>query len=229
MSLTRFAYNKSFFLKTPTEKLLRSLAPEPKAAWCVISDPAYKSSARSSKPEASTGQKLSARDILTRYPAGAHVLARPVTASPRRCSSQSTLKRDCQGRAGGLGAMDIVPTNVAARAISVQPPHRRPFAAGGLPFGPEVQGVLEITNTQRVEDLSPRWRPEHGSTSEKFEKNIERGRTAQRIAQSGGPWVGAGYLFVLKFFAIAYFLVQLLINRSCPLGDKVASTRLSGL
>lgn len=73
--------------------------------------------------------------------------------------------------------MDIVPTNVGGAAISVQPPH--PHAAlllADFLLGPEGQGVLEKFEYGSAAKKLPftRWRPDHGVTVEKYEKDLER-------------------------------------------------------
>ena len=71
--------------------------------------------------------------------------------------------------------MDIVPTNVGGAAIAVQPPH--PHGALLLAdylLGPEGQGVLEkyhYGNASKNYGFK-RWRPEHGTSLDKYEKEV---------------------------------------------------------
>lgn len=73
--------------------------------------------------------------------------------------------------------MDIVPTNVGGVAIAAQPPH--PHAALLLAdylLGPEGQGVLEkyhYGNAAKNYGFK-RWRPDHGMSLAKYEKELER-------------------------------------------------------
>jgi iron(III) transport system substrate-binding protein len=73
--------------------------------------------------------------------------------------------------------MDIVPTNVGGAAIAVQPPH--PNAAllfADYLLGPEGQGVLEkyhYGNGAKNYGFK-KWRPEHGMSLDKYEKELER-------------------------------------------------------
>ncbi|HXG49849.1 MAG TPA: extracellular solute-binding protein [candidate division Zixibacteria bacterium] len=71
--------------------------------------------------------------------------------------------------------LDLVPTNVGGAAIAAQPPH--PHAAllfADFLLGPDGQGLLEkyhYGNAARNYGFK-RWRPEHGSTTEKYEKDL---------------------------------------------------------
>jgi iron(III) transport system substrate-binding protein len=71
--------------------------------------------------------------------------------------------------------LDVVPTNVGGAAIAFQPPH--PHAAllmADFLLGPEGQGVLEKYHYGSAsKNLGfKRWRPEHGSTTDKYEKEV---------------------------------------------------------
>ena len=86
--------------------------------------------------------------------------------------------------------MDIVPTNVGGAAISVQPPH--PHAALLLAdylLGPEGQAVLEkyeYGSAQRTLASNAGDR-NMASTTEKFEKDIERWeKLLKEISRKGG-------------------------------------------
>ncbi len=73
--------------------------------------------------------------------------------------------------------LDLVPTNVGGAAIAAQPPH--PHAALLLAdylLGPEGQSVLEkYQYGSASKNLGfKRWRPDHGISTEKYEKELER-------------------------------------------------------
>ena len=73
--------------------------------------------------------------------------------------------------------LDLVPTNVGGAAIAVQPPH--PHAAllmADYLLGPEGQGVLEryqYGNAAKNYGFK-RWRPDHGTSTDKYEKELTR-------------------------------------------------------
>jgi len=73
--------------------------------------------------------------------------------------------------------MDMVPTNVGGVAIAAQPPH--PHAAllfADYLLGPEGQGILEkyhYGNASKNYGFK-KWRPEHGQSLDKYEKELER-------------------------------------------------------
>jgi iron(III) transport system substrate-binding protein len=73
--------------------------------------------------------------------------------------------------------MDIVPTNVGGAAIAFQPPH--PHAAllmADYLLGPEGQAVLEkyqYGNGAKNYGFK-KWRPEHGMSTDKYEKELAR-------------------------------------------------------
>ena len=73
--------------------------------------------------------------------------------------------------------LELVPTNVGGAAVAARPPH--PHAAllmADFLLGPEGQGVLELYHYGSAsKDYGfKRWRPEHGSTTEKYEKDVTR-------------------------------------------------------
>ncbi|MBI4488020.1 MAG: extracellular solute-binding protein [Deltaproteobacteria bacterium] len=73
--------------------------------------------------------------------------------------------------------MDVVPTNVGGAAVAALPPH--PHAAllmADFLLGPEGQGVLERFHYGGASKNYgfKRWRPEEGSTAEKYEREIGR-------------------------------------------------------
>jgi ABC-type Fe3+ transport system substrate-binding protein len=85
--------------------------------------------------------------------------------------------------AGSKGApvewvpMDLVPTNVGSAAIAANPPH--PHAAllmADFLLSPEGQKVLEkYYYGSGTKDYGfKKWRPEHGLTTQQYEKELER-------------------------------------------------------
>lgn len=85
--------------------------------------------------------------------------------------------------------LDLVPTNVGGAAVAIQPPH--PHAALLLAdylLGPEGQGVLQKYHygTASKDYGFKRWRPDHGTTTAKYEKELERWEKLSReIARRG--------------------------------------------
>jgi iron(III) transport system substrate-binding protein len=85
--------------------------------------------------------------------------------------------------------LDLVPTNVGGAAVAIQPPH--PHAALLLAdylLGPEGQGVLQKYHygTASKDYGFKRWRPDHGTTTAKYEKELERWEKLSReIARKG--------------------------------------------
>lgn len=72
--------------------------------------------------------------------------------------------------------MDLVPNNVGSAAIALKPPH--PHGAvlmADFLLSPEGQKVLEKFQYGSATKEQPfkRWRPEHGLTTEKYEKDVE--------------------------------------------------------
>jgi iron(III) transport system substrate-binding protein len=86
--------------------------------------------------------------------------------------------------------MDIVPTNVGGAAIAVQPPH--PHGALLLAdylLGPEGQAILEkFEYGSASKNLGfKRWRPDHGISTEKYEKELESWeKLLKEISRKGG-------------------------------------------
>ena len=176
-----FAYNKKLLSKNAVPKNYEGLLhPELKGRMGVsISDPAYKVIGAIIKTRGiELVKKLKAQEIslhtiippaLLDLIAAGELLASPVIFR------NHTLNAIAKGAPVDWVPMDIVPTNVGGAAISVQPPH--PNAALLLAdylLGPEGQAVLEkYEYGSAAKKLGfTRWRPEHGSTSEKFEKDI---------------------------------------------------------
>lgn len=178
-----FAYNKKLLSKNAIPKNYEGLLhPELKGRMGVsISDPAYKVIGAMIRTKGiELVKKLKAQEISMHTiipPALLDLIASgEVLASPAIFRNH-TLNAIAKGAPVEWLPMDIVPTNVGGAAISVQPPH--PHAALLLSdylLGPEGQSVLEkYEYGSAAKNLGfKRWRPEHGSTAEKFEKDIER-------------------------------------------------------
>ena len=71
--------------------------------------------------------------------------------------------------------MDLVPTNVGSAALAANPPH--PHAAllmNDFILSPEGQGILEkyYYGSANKEQPFKKWRPEHGLTTEQYEKDL---------------------------------------------------------
>ncbi|HEY7169047.1 MAG TPA: extracellular solute-binding protein, partial [Candidatus Binatia bacterium] len=71
--------------------------------------------------------------------------------------------------------MDLVPTNVGSAALAANPPH--PHAAllmNDFILSPEGQGILEkyYYGSATKEQPFKKWRPEHGLTTEQYEKDL---------------------------------------------------------
>lgn len=178
-----FAYNKKLLSKNAIPKNYEGLLhPDLKGRMGVsLSDPAYKVIGAIIRTKGiELVKRLKAQEIslhtiippaLLELIASGEVLASPVIFR------NHTLNAIAKGAPVDWVPMDIVPTNVGGAAISVQPPH--PHAALLLSdylLGPEGQSVLEkYEYGSATKNLGfTRWRPEHGSTVEKFEKDLER-------------------------------------------------------
>jgi iron(III) transport system substrate-binding protein len=178
-----FAYNKKLLSKDAIPKnYLGLLHPELKGRMGVsVSDPSYKVIGAIIKTRGiELVKKLKAQEIALHTiipPALLDLIAAgEVLASPAIFRNH-TLNAIAKGAPVEWLPMDVVPTNVGGAAISAQPPH--PHAALLLAdylLGPEGQGVLEkFEYGSASKKLGfTRWRPEHGSTTEKYEKDIER-------------------------------------------------------
>ena len=73
--------------------------------------------------------------------------------------------------------MDLVPTNVGGAAIAAQPahPHAALLLADYL-LGPEGQAILaKYHYGSATKELGfKRWRPDHGISTDQYEKDLER-------------------------------------------------------
>jgi iron(III) transport system substrate-binding protein len=178
-----FAYNKKLLSKNAVPKNYEGLLhPELKGRMGLsISDPSYKVIGAIIKTRGiELVKKLKAQEISLHTiipPALLDLIAAgEVLASPAIFRNH-TLNAIAKGAPVDWVPMDVVPTNVGGAAIAVQPPH--PHGAlllADFLLGPEGQGVLEKYQYGSASKKLgfTRWRPEHGSTSEKFEKDIER-------------------------------------------------------
>jgi ABC-type Fe3+ transport system substrate-binding protein len=159
-----------------------------------ISDPAYKVIGAMIKTRGiELVKKLKSQQIALHTiipPALLDLIASgEVLASPAIFRNH-TLNAIAKGAPVDWVPMDVVPTNVGGAAIYVQPPH--PHGALLLAdylLGPEGQSVLEKYEygSASKKHAFTRWRPEHGSTAEKFEKDIEGWeKLLKEISRKGG-------------------------------------------
>jgi iron(III) transport system substrate-binding protein len=178
-----FAYNTKLLSKNAVPKNYEGLLhPDLKGRMGVsISDPSYKVVGAIIKTRGiELVKKLKAQEIALHTiipPALLDLIASgEVLASPAIFRNH-TLNAIAKGAPVEWVPMDVVPTNVGGAAIAAQPPH--PHGAlllADFLLGPEGQSVLEkYEYGSAAKKLGfTRWRPEHGSTAEKFEKDIER-------------------------------------------------------
>jgi iron(III) transport system substrate-binding protein len=176
-----FAYNTKLLSKSAVPKNYEGLLhPELKGRMGVsISDPSYKVIGAMMRTRGvELVRKLKAQEIALHSiipPALLDLIASgEVLASPAIFRNH-TLNAIAKGAPVEWVPMDIVPTNVGGAAIAAQPPH--PHAALLLAdylLGPEGQAVLEkYEYGSASKDFGfKRWRPEHGSTTAKYEKEL---------------------------------------------------------
>jgi len=191
-----FAYNKKLLSKNAIPKNYEGLLhPSLKGRMGVsISDPSYKVIGAMIKTRGmELVKKLKAQEISLHTiipPAVLDLIASgEILASPAIFRNH-TLNAIAKGAPVDWVPMDIVPTNVGGAAISAQPlhPHGALLLADFL-LGPEGQGVLEKYQYGSASKKLgfTRWRPEHGSTTEKYEKDIERWeKLLKEISRKGG-------------------------------------------
>jgi iron(III) transport system substrate-binding protein len=191
-----FAYNKKLLSKNAVPTNYEGLLhPELKGRMGVsISDPAYKVIGAIIRTRGlELVKKLKAQQIALHSiipPALLDLIASgEVLASPAIFRNH-TLNAIAKGAPVDWVPMDIVPTNVGGAAIAAQPPH--PHAALLLAdylLGPEGQTVLEkFEYGSASKNLGfKRWRPDHGVTTEKYEKELERWeKLLKEISRKGG-------------------------------------------
>ena len=105
-----------------------------------------------------------------------NIAAGEIAASPAIFQTH-TLLAASKGAPVAWVPMDLVPTNVGSAAIAANPPH--PHAAllmADFLLSPEGQKVLEkyYYGSGAKEYGFKKWRPEHGLTTEQYEKDLER-------------------------------------------------------
>ncbi|MEX0804531.1 MAG: extracellular solute-binding protein [Candidatus Binatia bacterium] len=191
-----FAYNKKLLSQGAVPKDFSGLLhPDLKGRMGLsISDPSYKLIGAIIKAKGlELVKKLKAQEITLHTiipPALLDLIASgEVLASPGIFRNH-TLNAIGRGAPVQWVPLDLVPTNVGGAAISSQPPH--PHAALLLAdylLGPDGQAVLEkYQYGSASKNLGfTRWRPEHGSTTDKFEKDLERWeKLLKEISRKGG-------------------------------------------
>ena len=178
-----FAYNTKLLPKDAVPKNYDGLLqPALKGRMGVsVSDPTYKVIGAMLRTKGQEfvkklkGQEIALHTIIP--PALLDLIAAgEVLASPAIFRNH-TLNAIAKGAPVDWLPMDIVPTNVGGAAISVQPPH--PHAALLLAdylLGPDGQAVLEKFEYGSAAKKLPfkRWRPDHGATVDKYEKELLR-------------------------------------------------------
>ncbi len=191
-----FAYHKKLLPQNAVPKNFDGLLrPELKGRMGLsISDPSYKVIGALVKTKGvEFVKKLKAQEITLHTiipPALLDLIASgEVLASPGIFRNH-TLNAIAKGAPVEWVPMDIVPTNVGGAAIAAQPPH--PQAALLLAdylLGQEGQALLEKYQYGSASKNFPfkRWRPEHGSTTEKYEKELEQWeKLLKQISRKGG-------------------------------------------
>jgi iron(III) transport system substrate-binding protein len=178
-----FAYNKNLLPKDAVPKNYQGLLhPALKGRMGFsVSDPSYKVIGAMIRTRGiELVKKLKTQEIALHTiipPALLDLIASgEVLASPAIFRNH-TLNAIAKGAPVEWVPMDIVPTNVGGAAIAVQPPH--PHAALLLAdylLGPEGQAILEkYEYGSAAKNLGfKRWRPDHGTTTEKYEKELAR-------------------------------------------------------
>jgi iron(III) transport system substrate-binding protein len=178
-----FAHNTKLLPKNAIPKNYADLLhPALKGRMGVsVSDPTYKVIGAIIKTRGiELVKKLKAQEIAMHTiipPAVLDLVAAGELLASPAIFRNHTLNAIAKGAPVAWVPMDVVPTNVGGAAVALQPPH--PHAALLLAdylLGPEGQAVLEkFEYGSASKKLGfTRWRPEHGSTTEKFEKDIER-------------------------------------------------------
>ena len=191
-----FAYNTKLLSKNAVPKNYEGLLhPELKGRMGVsISDPTYKVIGGIIRTRGlELVKKLKVQEIALHTiipPALLDLIASgEVLASPAIFRNH-TLNAIAKGAPVDWVPMDVVPTNVGGAAIAVQPPH--PHAALLLAdylLRPEGQAILEkFEYGSAAKNLGfKRWRPDHGITTEKYEKELESWeKLLKEISRKGG-------------------------------------------
>jgi len=178
-----FAYNKNLLPREAVPKNYAGLLhPALKGRMGLsVSDPSYKVIGAIIKTRGlELVKQLKAQEIALHTiipPAVLDLIAAGELLASPAIFRNHTLNAIAKGAPVEWVPMDIVPTNVGGAAIAVQPPH--PHGALLLAdylLGPEGQGVLEkFEYGSAAKNLGfKRWRPDHGVTTEKYEKDLER-------------------------------------------------------
>jgi iron(III) transport system substrate-binding protein len=191
-----FAYNTKLLSKNAVPKNYEGLLhPELKGRMGVsISDPTYKVIGGIIRTRGvELVKKLKVQEIALHTiipPALLDLIASgEVLASPAIFRNH-TMNAIAKGAPVDWVPMDVVPTNVGGAAIAVQPPH--PHAALLLAdylLRPEGQAVLEkFEYGSAAKNLGfKRWRPDHGITTDKYEKELESWeKLLKEISRKGG-------------------------------------------
>ncbi len=190
-----FAYNKKLLSKSAVPKNYEGLLnPELKGRMAVsISDPGYKLIGAIIKTKGvELVKKLKAQEIALHTiipPAVLDLIASgEILASPAIFRNH-TLNAIAKGAPVDWVPMDIVPTNVGGSAIAARPPH--PHAAlllADYVLGPEGQAVLEkFEYGSATKDLGfKRWRPDHGISADKYEKELKSWEKLLKEIRKGG-------------------------------------------
>jgi len=177
-----FAYNTKLLSKSAVPKNYEGLLhPELKGRMGMsISDPSYKVIGAIIKTRGvELVKKLKVQEIALHTiipPALLDLIASgEVLASPAIFRNH-TLNAIAKGAPVAWVPMDIVPTNVGGAAIAAQPPHPNgALLLADYLLGPEGQAVLEkFEYGSAAKDLGfKRWRPDHGISTDKYEKELE--------------------------------------------------------
>jgi iron(III) transport system substrate-binding protein len=178
-----FAYNKKVLSKTAVPKNFDGLLnPELKSRMGMsVSDPSYKVIGAILKTKGlELVKKLKAQEIAMHTiipPALLDLIASgEVLASPAIFRNHVMVAIE-KGAPVEWVPLDLVPTNVGGAALATQPPH--PHAGLLLAdylLGPEGQRLLEryqYGNAAKDHGFK-RWRPDHGTTTDKYEKELTR-------------------------------------------------------
>ncbi|HEX9147130.1 MAG TPA: extracellular solute-binding protein [Candidatus Binatia bacterium] len=178
-----FAYNKNLLSKAAVPKNFEGLLhPELKGRMGLThDDTSYKvmgAILRTKGPELIKklkGQEISLHTIIP--PALLDLIASgEVVAGPAIFRNHVKVAIE-KGAPVDWVSLDIVPTNVGGAAIAFQPlhPHAALLMADYL-LGPEGQGVLEkYQYGNGAKDYGfKKWRPEHGTNTDQYEKELTR-------------------------------------------------------
>jgi iron(III) transport system substrate-binding protein len=178
-----FAYNTKLLAKNAVPKNFDGLlSPQLKGRMgLTISEPAYKMIGAMVKIKGQEWvKKLKAQEITMFTiipPALLDLIASGEVMASAGIFRNHTLNAIEKGAPVDWVPLDLVPTNVGGSAIAVQPPH--PHGALLLAdylLGPEGQAVLnKYEYGSAAKNLGfKRWRPDHGLSTDQYEKESER-------------------------------------------------------